>query len=214
MGINNYDQWRIDWQSRFLSMDPEKLLRKLPFLSVSNNRLLIPYFNQFCAIRLTDGVIEPPPAWGKLSLMDEMNIYTLLWFSKEHAGLTGDWQPFEQLKNASPFGPAFRKGNLAPFAGTFSGHAAALRQALLSFGGRKLSTGDVGYQIEVFPCIPLRVLFWEGDEEFSAQANLLFDRSATDFIHVESLVSIASETLKHLADMAELPIRGSVIDAK
>ena len=58
----------------------------------------------------------------------------------------------------------------------------------------------------------MRVLFWDGDEEFSAQCNLLFDRSATDFIHVESLVSIASEALKHLADTAGLPVRVPVID--
>ena len=53
----------------------------------------------------------------------------------------------------------------------------------------------------------MRVLFWEGDEEFPAQANLLFDRSAPDFIHVESVVTIASAALRHLAEYADLPIR-------
>lgn len=212
MYVNNYEQWRIDWQRRFLSMDLADLLCKLPFLKLKCDRLWIPYFHQTCSIRLSDGVIEPPENWTNLSLMDEMNMYTLLWYSKTGSQLTGDWQPFEQLRSAAPFGPAFRKGNLAPFAATFRGHAQELTQALLSFGGLKLPTGDVGYQINVFPCIPIRVLFWEGDDEFPAQANLLFDRSATDFIHVESLVSIASETLKHLADEAKLPVRGAMID--
>ena len=128
--------------------------------------------------------------------------------------MTGDWLPFEQLKGAGQFGPAFRKGNLAPFAATFDGKADVLRQVLLDFCGLPLTTGDVGYQIEVFPCIPMRILFWDGDEEFPAQCNLLYDRSVTDFIHVESVVSIASEALKHLADAAGLPIKGPIIDAK
>ena len=214
MAQNNYLQWRIDWQNRFISMNKQDLMRKLPFLRLQDDRIRIPYFNQFCTIRLSDGVIEPPAAWQKLSLMDEMNIYTLLWYSKEGAQMTGDWQPFEQLKDARPFGPAFRKGNLAPFAATFSGYADKLKQALLTFGGKPLPTGDVGYEIEVFPCIPMRVLFWDGDEEFPAHANLLFDRSTTDFIHVESVVSIASETLKHLAHTVGLPVKGPVIDAQ
>lgn len=213
MAVNNYEQWRIDWQHRFLSMDPSALLCKLPFLTIENNRLLVPYFRHICPIRLTDGVIEAPEEWDKLSLMDEMNIYTMLWYSKSGATQTGEWLPFEQLRDARAFGPAFRRGNLAPFAATFDGHADALRDALLAFGGVPLPTGDVGYQIDVFPCIPVRVLFWDGDDEFPAQCNLLFDRSAMDFIHVESIVSIASETLKHLAAFAGIPVRGPAIDA-
>ena len=214
MAANNYAQWRSDWQQRFLSMIPDQLLRKLPFLSIQDQKLLVPYFDQICAIRLSDGVIEAPEAWGTLSLMDEMNIYTMLWYSKEGASLTGEWLPFEQLRGARAFGPAFRKGNLAPFAATFDGHGPALKQALLQLGGLPLPTGDVGYQISVFPCIPMRVLFWDGDDEFPAQCNLLFDRSATEFIHVESVVSIASEALKHVSVLSGLPIRGPLMDTE
>lgn len=206
MAVNNYDQWRIDWQQRFLSMDKAALLRKLPFLQLEDQAVLVPYFDRVIAIRLDSGAIEPP-----LSLMDEMNIYTMLWYSKEGASLTGQWLPFEELKDARPFGPAFRKGNLAPFAATFDGQPEKPAQALVSMGGKKLPHGEVGYEIPVFPCIPMQVLFWDGDEEFPAQANLLFDKSATDFIHVESIVSIASEALKHLAERAGLPVKGPVI---
>lgn len=209
MAGSNYDQWRIDWQQRFLSMDLQQLLDKLPFLRTANNRLLVPYFHKTVSIRQDDGVMEPPAEWGSLSLMDEMNVYTMLWYSLKDASLTGEWVSFEDLKDARPFGPAFRKGNLAPFAATFAGHAHLLQKALIAFGGTPLPTGDVGYEISVFPCIPMRVLFWDGDDEFPAQVNLLFDRSATAFIHVESIVSIASEALRHLAHAANLPL-GSV----
>lgn len=212
MSTNNYEQWRVDWRDRFLSMNPDTLCQKLSFLSLSNGRLYLPYLSQRVSIRLSDGVIEPPPAWGRLSLMDEMNIYTMLWYAKPNAILTGHWCAFEYLRDARPFGPAFRKGNLVPFAQTFSGFADRLEAALLSFGGKPLSTGDVGYEIEVFPCIPMQVLFWDGDDEFPAQCNLLFDSSAPDFIHIESVVSIASEALKHLAQAASLPVLGPLYD--
>ena len=106
---------------------------------------------------------------------------------------------------------AFRRGELAILAKTFTGHGAQLEKALLALGGKRLPVGDVGYEIEPFPCIPMGVVFWEGDEDFPAQANLLFDRSATDFIHVESIVTIASEGIRHLAKLADVPLQhGSI----
>ena len=204
---DNYEAWRRDWRARFCSMDHGALQRKLPFLEVDDRWVTVPYFNQPCAISRTDGAITAPAGLKSFSLYDELNIFTMLWYSRDNARLTGEWLPFESLRSARPYGPAFRSGNLKPLAATFSGHGDALREALLAFGGRKLPTGDVGYEIDVFPCIPMRVLFWEGDDEFPAQANLLFDRSAPDFIHVESVVTIASAALRHLAEYAGLPIR-------
>ena len=67
--------------------------------------------------------------------------------------------------------------------------------------------GGVGLRGEKFTdCIPVKLMFWDGDDEFPAQANLLFDRSATDFIHIESVVTIATELLRQLSEAAELPI--------
>ena len=68
---------------------------------------------------------------------------------------------------------------------------------------------DAGYELLAFSCIPVRFLFWDGDDEFPAQANILFDKSATDYIHVESLVSIASEGLSLLSELSNLPLNGN-----
>ena len=63
----------------------------------------------------------------------------------------------------------------------------------------KLPWSDVGYELRA---IPIRFLFWEGDEEFPAQANVLFDAGATDFIHGESVVTIASVGLDKIVRAA------------
>ena len=55
----------------------------------------------------------------------------------------------------------------------------------------------------------MRYLFWDGDDEFPAQANILFDKNVVDFIHVESTVTIAMEGLYRLAEAAGLPVLGS-----
>ena len=117
--------------------------------------------------------------------------------------------PFRSLKDASPFGPAFQKTVIDVFAATFSGHLEELKAACEAMGGQKLSHSDAGYELLAFSCIPVRFLFWDGDDEFPAQANILFDKSATDYIHVESLVSIASEGLSLLSELSNLPLNGN-----
>ena len=50
--------------------------------------------------------------------------------------------------------------------------------------------------------MPLTVLFWDGDEEFEAQANILFDADITDFIHEETVVCVAADLVRRLAEEA------------
>ena len=83
-----------------------------------------------------------------------------------------------------------------------------MREAFQKLDGRELPQGDVGYEIRAFDCMPMRFFFWERDEEFEAQGNILFDYSATDFNHVESAVSIADAGIRRLAELADLPVRG------
>ena len=67
---------------------------------------------------------------------------------------------------------------------------------------------DICRRLPASSCIPVRLNFWDADDEFPAQANLLFDSSATDFNHVESIVTIATEALYQLAEAAELTLKG------
>ena len=56
----------------------------------------------------------------------------------------------------------------------------------------------------------MQFYFWDCDDEFEAQANILFDYSATDFNHVESAVSTAEMGVRRLAELAGLPLKGKV----
>ena len=83
-----------------------------------------------------------------------------------------------------------------------------LENAFEKLNGVRLPQGDVVYQIDAFACEPMRFYFWDYDDEFEAQANILFDYSATDFNHVESAVSTAEMGVRRLAEVAGLPLKG------
>ena len=48
----------------------------------------------------------------------------------------------------------------------------------------------------------------DGKKGIEAQANILFDYSATDFNHVESAVSTAEMGVRRLAEVVGLPLKG------
>lgn len=200
---DHYQQLRQQWRQKIASIDHKVLQKRLPCLRSEQDGLHITYMGSDHVIT-SSGTVLVAGSDQQIPWNDEMNVLTHLWYARYGAGLSGQWVSFSELSGASPYGPAFLRGNLVPFAQTFQGHGDRLRQALKMLGGFDLHMGDVGFQIDAFPFIPVRVLFWDGDEEFPAQLNLLFDRSATEFIHVESIVTIASSLQHKLTTLAGL----------
>lgn len=209
---DHYEIWCEQWRERFLAMDLRELLRRLPELRAEGEKLHIRHFGREFLVDLRSGQITAPDG-RRIAHNEKLNIYTLFGYVRAGAHLTGEWVKFDDLKDASPFAKAFQNGVTAPFARTFRGQGEALLAAAQKLGGKCLAHGDVGVELAAFECIPVRFLFWDADEDFPAQGNLLFDRSATDFIHVESIVTIASIGLSRLAEAARLPIDRSAFAA-
>ena len=200
--VSNYERLNDEWAKRISGMDIDGLMKKLPELKREGDCLTIRHFARKYAMSLENFAIAAAEDDLPVTSNARLNIYTLLWYSREGAALTGDFKPFESLRGAGPFGPAFKKGVLAPFAAAFSGRTEALLHACEVLGGRRLNISDAGFELSAFDCIPVRYYFWDGDEEFPAQANMLFDMSCTDFIHVESIVTIATEGMRRIAEAA------------
>ena len=89
------------------------------------------------------------------------------------------------------FEDAFERQVLKPFAEAFAGKPERFRRAGARLGFTPLSYGDAGFLVPAFEKVPLQVIFWDGDEEFPASVNLLFDRNIIRFIHPEDVVLLA-----------------------
>lgn len=202
MESGNYEKWCEQWREKFKKLDIEELKVRLPELKDEGGHLTIEHFGRKFAIQKESGNIEALEDEEAVSCYEKLDIYTLFGYVSSEACFQDDWVSFDKLKDMAPFYPAFQKGIIQPFARMFHGHVKELAGAFQKLNGRKLSWSDVGYELQAFGCIPIRFLFWEGDDEFPAQANVLFDASATDFIHGESIVTIASVGLDKIVRAA------------
>ncbi len=205
--MSNYKKQLEDWRQQFLTMDQEDICRRLPEVNQSDTHLTLWHYGRQFAVNRADGVISVLSDGKPLDVMPQLNIYTLFWYASPAARLTGEWIPFRDLKDGSPFTTAFQNGILNPLASTFSGKEDRLEKAVEALRGKRLSSSS--FLLSAFDCIPVKLMFWDGDDEFPTQANILFDKSATDFIHIESIVTIATELLYQVTGAAALPIQGN-----
>jgi hypothetical protein len=61
----------------------------------------------------------------------------------------------------------------------------------MEFDAKILDYGDVSIEFMVFPRIPVTLILWLSDEEFSARADLLFDSTSESQLPIDILWSIA-----------------------
>jgi len=190
----NYERLAADWRSRFVSWDHEAMMRRVGLAGCLPDRLEIPYYGVVYRLDRASGAITRRDTPGSpVSVSIQMALLTMLCYAKDDPHNSGEWVPFRSVPGASPFAPAFQREVLEPFAAAFSGRAEELRSIGVKLGFHPLRRSDVGFLAYAFPFIPVQFLFWDGDEEFPAQANILFDRNIVQFTHVESVVTLAED---------------------
>lgn len=192
---SNYDQVIENWRLKFLEMDQEELIRKFQ-LEADEEFLYIIYFSKRFRIDRKNGFITED---GKSPGFDTvMNIYNTFYYSAAHPMASGNLVAFRQVKRVYPFEAAYRRTIISRLQELFSGKTEELRKACEALGGTLLPQGDVGYVLPVFPFLNIAVLFWDKDEEFEAQANMLFDSEITEFMHEENVVCVAADAVYYL----------------
>lgn len=201
---SNYDKVIEEWRLRFLKMDQEALIEKFQ-LESDEMAVYLTYFNYKMRIDRFTGVItyveEPQKIAGFNTCMD---IYNLFHYSIDIPVASGILVPFRQVKRVYPFEAAYKRTVLKTLQETFSGHVEELRKACEKLGGKPLPQGDVGYQLSVYPFLDIAVYFWDADDEFEAQANMLFDSNITNFLHEENVVCVAADAVYYLTEAAGL----------
>lgn len=206
-GSNNADRYIMvceNWREIFRKMDHEELITRFG-LENDQEALYILYYNERYRLDRKSGmlVLAADPE-RELSFNTVMSVYNLFYYSKPGAKVCGEFVPFRLVKRASPFDAAFHRTVIQPLARRFDGHADSLKKACEALNGKPVLQGDVGYVIPAFDCIPVTMVFWDGDEEFEAQANLLFDADITDFLHEETVCCIGADLVRRLAEEAGL----------
>ena len=199
---DNYENVRIEWRQRFLKMDHPQLAQRFQ-LKMDEEKLYLTYFSHPCAIDRRTGIItrlDKPDA--QIGFNQEMNFFNMFHYAVENPVPSGNLVPFRNVKRVYPFEAAYMKTIIHPLERMFTGRVEELQQALGALHACSIPQGDAGGELEIFPGLRLAVTFWDADDEFAAQANMLFDSNITDFMHEENVVCVAADAVRFLAEAA------------
>lgn len=116
---------------------------------------------------------------------------------------TGTWKGFVEFPNTVSKIKSMVEHVEKPLIETFRGRTDKLLSAGESIGGSDMTgnidSADVAVLFQVFPKVPVMLLFWdeEKNDDFGAEAKLLFDETITEHLDIESIMFL-SERLKQL----------------
>lgn len=109
----------------------------------------------------------------------------------KHKPGTGKWIAYREIPGASFYFSAFVKRAIDPLKKTFGSNIAGLTKSAETLQGKKIDSGDAGFEFQLFPNITLQLILWAGDEEFPAEANILFQDSICEILSPEDAAWLA-----------------------
>ena len=124
---------------------------------------------------------EPVELRDKILILDYLN-------TAKGTPLSGAAIAFQELPEVSSYYPTFSKRAVQPLIDNFGGCPERLFDAAHQLGGEKAGYGDASVTIVAFSRVPISYVIWKGDEEFPANANILFDKTIHDYLPNEDII--------------------------
>jgi hypothetical protein len=142
----------------------------------NNNKIIFNYYSSPVKVNYPSGEIEHEP---EITLNKNEKILILQYITGACGVIPKEnWISFIQLPNGINHQAPFVVEALSPLAEKYGNNFNDFLKCAGSLGAVKITLGDKGVVLPVFPKVPLAVCLWEGDDEFPANANMLFDITA------------------------------------
>jgi hypothetical protein len=109
------------------------------------------------------------------------------------------WVAFRELPDGLFYAQAFAGHAEELIAQRFGENVDAFRRACAALNGTPLDLAEASFRFEALPRLAVAVLLWSGDEEFPAQARILYDAVAGHYLPTEDLSGIGDWLAHHLA---------------
>ena len=131
-------------------------------------------------IRALDGGKEPPLPTQTFLLRYLLESKAVEW--------TGQWKTFREMPWGEMYIKPYTGRVLTRAAFTFGTRLAAFKAACEKMGAETVPHGDAGYEFHFIGNYKMRILVWEGDDEFPPNAQILYSDNFADGFAAEDRV--------------------------
>ena len=167
--------------------------------------LLLNFLNQDITISWPDLVATNNRSKEELSIQQQILLLHYLQgaWSSNGPTIKGEWIAFQDIPDGRFYLDAFSKRAKVPLIQAFGAEPKKLLDiAARIYSADRLDLGDFSVVVKALPLVPLALIIWEGDEEFPAEGNVLFDQSISKIVSAEDVAWLAGMVVYPLIGMA------------
>jgi hypothetical protein len=179
-------------QERFAAIDITQQCQKSGAL-YSAETITLNYLNEIYRINVPYADVGFIDSKQPVPLREKILI--LHYFTQANGtSLTGKQITFRDLPGGLVYYPTFIKRTIKPLADFFGKDPSLIIRAGKLMNARPGESGDASLIIDAFAQVPINVILWQGDNELTAEVNLLFDSNIIYYLTSED-VTIVCETI-------------------
>lgn len=187
----------------FAKYDPKEMATKSGALyDYEKKQFTLTYLNREYLISYLNGDIILKDDIDNIDIVVKMLIISYLHRCTK-SDLANRWVPYRELEGVGHTYDKFALEGINKLVQFFGDKGDLFLKVGAKLGAKKYPSGDIGLKINVFPNVPMVLVLWLEDEEFKANATILFDYSATKELHVEDLSIVGSFTVDEFIRVAK-----------
>ena len=200
--IDDYKNARKLAIEALASVSFDTILQRTGFESAEANRFRIAFLNRVYHVRFPEFEFEDEADSQAAVPIQEQILILHYMLASAPAALTDNWVSYREIPGASFYYSAFVKRAIDPLKKVFGQNIDGLLRAGEVLGGKTIDAGDVGYEFGLFPNIPLRLILWAADDEFPAEANIVFNENIGDILSPEDIAWMAGMLVYRLISLS------------
>jgi len=175
----------------FLQYDAEAMAERYG-LKLESGFLCFDFFGKPCRVSLSTGAAwcadTSDGEFREADFDESMTVYDILCWSAPDAAPSGELVNMNSLSHLTGAASApSPKGFYSAQARLFDGKTDELSKALTAAGGTVSEGGDISAAFDVFCGLKVIFRFWNSDEDFDAQIQLLWDKNVLRYMHYETV---------------------------
>ncbi len=180
----------------------EVILKRTGFESPSENTFRIPFLDRMYRVSYPQFEFSDQTESDKEIPLQEQVL--ILHYMKAPAmpPPTKLWIAYREIPGAAFYFGAFVKRAVDPLKKVFGGNLAGFSRAAQKLNPQEIDNGDAGFEFSVLPGVSLQLLLWAADDEFPAEANILFDKNIGQILSPEDVAWLAGMVVYRLMALA------------
>ena len=204
--IDDYENARKLAIENLSGESAENISRRTGLELENENILNIPFLDKVYQVAFPEMIFKQKSEDGLIDapIQEQVLILHYLLGSRHQNFIVSPrWASYREIPGASFYYSAFVKRAVNPLKNTFGENIAGFKQAAERLNGKPVAPGDAAFEFRPFPGVPLQLVLWEGDEEFPAEANILFDAAVGSILSPEDIAWLAGMLVYRLAALSK-----------